>query len=720
MKDPLALNLTICVFLLGTIIYLRIRSRYGDSGEYDFGAASVSVDGPFESTVSRIHESPSAGEFEFGHARNAVHDMGMSHGGEYDIAARLLAGLSSGFDSGVATRLDGMDEESLVSVLERSPSSLARPAKEYLIGRLSKSDEDSSVSALLTLAGDSNGVIADMAAKAFSMRKSVARRRFLVETLESDIPEETLLTVIRLCESFNGEELVDPLVKCLSRPGKIAEAAASALGATGSSRAVEPLVNYLKALDEELESHLRGMVPVTAPPELLMHRRPGYQGSAPMLEGSSIEDPERLLVEALTDDPNGTLGKSHVIPLMRTLSDDNLPQEIRYQAATALGRLNAEVARDQLITSLDDMADAVRYGSIQALASMGDRGAAKEIAARLRDSNEFVRSAAAHALGVIGDSEVLNELLLSCMDTSKTVRFSALRSAVDIDLSGSKEAVLAGLKDVDDEIRLIAVRAAGSLRSTESLEPLIDLLRQSDGELRNACAEALFELEDPRAIEPLIDMLRDIDDDLMRMAGVSIKSEIETDRIAVPLSEAIVSGNDSQAFISTARMSSPDHSGHGMEVDIEALDKALVSDSVYVSGAAILTIAQVLEPLRALDRLERMITHKASYIRESVAISIGNMISRGGPSNPNSEPRFLQLLEKLSKDKSSEVRYAVAKSLGKARSLSTLKVLKKLSTDKSEFVANAAKQAIEETGDKARSEKRIFIGHEMVRELLPM
>ena len=113
--------------------------------------------------------------------------------------------------------------------------------------------------------------------------------------------------------------------------------------------------------------------------------------------------------------------------LLHTLGDP--AWQVREEAATTLGKLRAQSARDTLIAALDDAYWQVRLRAARALGQLGDRAAAQPLVALLSHAISNLRKEAALALGELRDPSTLATLEHALNDADPEVR-KAVRIAL--------------------------------------------------------------------------------------------------------------------------------------------------------------------------------------------------------------------------------------------------------------------------------------------------
>lgn len=113
--------------------------------------------------------------------------------------------------------------------------------------------------------------------------------------------------------------------------------------------------------------------------------------------------------------------------LLAALRDD--AWQVREEAATTLGKLRANPAREPLVAALDDAYWQVRLRAARALGQLRDPRAAPAVAALLAHTISNLRKEAALALGELGASETLPALHAALEDRDPDVR-KAVRIAI--------------------------------------------------------------------------------------------------------------------------------------------------------------------------------------------------------------------------------------------------------------------------------------------------
>jgi len=142
----------------------------------------------------------------------------------------------------------------------------------------------------------------------------------------------------------------------------------------------------------------------------------------------------------------------------------NESQDVRKDAAEALGKIGDARAVEPLIAALRDTDSEVCRSAAGALEQIGDARAVEPLIAALGDEDASVRGAAAGALGEIGpEAGVVPALIQALGDEDKNVRWHAAW-ALKIGPE-AREAVPALIQALEDEYEPLRGAAAGALRT---------------------------------------------------------------------------------------------------------------------------------------------------------------------------------------------------------------------------------------------------------------
>ncbi len=187
-------------------------------------------------------------------------------------------------------------------------------------------------------------------------------------------------------------------------------------------------------------------------------------------------------------------------PLISALDDQN--HYVRREAAKSLGRLGDERAIPALINALKDDDRSGREGAAEGLADMKEK-ALGPLTASLKDPDWHVRMGVLIALRIIGDKRVISDIIEALKDENRFVRREAVKSLGRIGDERMIVPLTEALKDEDRSVRMRAVGALAKSGGDAAVEPLIGALQDPDSGVRLRAVQALQETKDPRAIRAI-------------------------------------------------------------------------------------------------------------------------------------------------------------------------------------------------------------------------
>jgi HEAT repeat protein len=193
-----------------------------------------------------------------------------------------------------------------------------------------------------------------------------------------------------------------------------------------------------------------------------------------------------------------------VIPLISALEDPN--HYVRREAAKSLGRLGDERAIPALINALKDDDRSGREGAAEGLADMKEKALGPLIKS-LKDPDWHVRMGVLISLRIIGDKRVISDIIEALKDENRFVRREAVKSLGRIGDERMVVPLTEALKDEDRSVRMRAVGALAKLGGDVAIEPLIEALKDNDSGVRVRAVQALEESKDPRAIRAISTMV---------------------------------------------------------------------------------------------------------------------------------------------------------------------------------------------------------------------
>jgi HEAT repeat protein len=194
--------------------------------------------------------------------------------------------------------------------------------------------------------------------------------------------------------------------------------------------------------------------------------------------------------------------------LMKALVDPD--QNVRNQAAKALGAGGASAATPRMIDWLNDADPKTRAVAADVLGDLGGAEATQALTRSLGDPEDVVRQRAVKALGKIGlrgNPSVVVALLPRLDDPKTDVKRETIEQLEQL---GDRRAVipLAGkFDDSNGQVATAAIRAAGKLGDRAAVPALVRKLSDQREDLRTAAVSALGQLGAVEAIDALVEQL---------------------------------------------------------------------------------------------------------------------------------------------------------------------------------------------------------------------
>jgi HEAT repeat protein len=197
------------------------------------------------------------------------------------------------------------------------------------------------------------------------------------------------------------------------------------------------------------------------------------------------------------------IGAPAVNALIGALTHED--DDVRWKAAIALGETGDSRAVEPLIALLCDEDRFVKSRAAHALGMIGE-AAVDPLVHALRQGDGNLRWGAATALGKIRDTRAIRPLICALADKYENVRSESATSLAGFG-KPALAPLLEFLKFSDAPLRLEVVTALGELKDSDAIHPLIQLLENAGDEERKAIADALDAILVP-SIEPLARKLR--------------------------------------------------------------------------------------------------------------------------------------------------------------------------------------------------------------------
>ena len=182
----------------------------------------------------------------------------------------------------------------------------------------------------------------------------------------------------------------------------------------------------------------------------------------------------------------------------------------RTRVAQALGYIGGRGAVELLVSALKHEDSSVRFYAARSLGQLGATGGLAALySALVADSEQDVRGEAALAIGRIGGREAFFALVEALKDRRDLVRAKALESLGHMRVPFSATIVARALRDKSSEVRRSAAGALGEIDVEDTIPELVRTLDQdSCDEVRREAAEALGKIDSPGAVRGLLRALR--------------------------------------------------------------------------------------------------------------------------------------------------------------------------------------------------------------------
>lgn len=257
-----------------------------------------------------------------------------------------------------------------------------------------------------------------------------------------------LLAMLMMCIPAQADE-VDSLIATMKYDeyDQNRADAALALGDTGDSRAIEPLIeavqigktadiraNAVASLssfkdDERTIDTIKAALSDDRSPDVRMSAvwalsRLGDQGVIPIMSALNDTNPD---VRASAAGALSELKDSRATPALINMLQKSSSKDDRYYAVTTLGSIKSPDSVNSLIEALSDPVGEVRAGAANALGEIGDPRAIPYLNNSLTDSDQWVRNEAAGAIEKInGPKDAPQESPLSGISGGISLVIAAL------------------------------------------------------------------------------------------------------------------------------------------------------------------------------------------------------------------------------------------------------------------------------------------------------
>lgn len=250
----------------------------------------------------------------------------------------------------------------------------------------------------------------------------------------------------------------------------------------GTVRAMEAIVDCLN--DQECNEHARGFAALGLSE---------FQSDR-VLEalGTTLRD-KTPLVRWKSAEALGKLGLSQAAaPLARALTDED--EHVRAAAARALGQSKPENLPNEIIEALKDDSWIVRSNARNAVLEIG-WPASRPLVDALTHNNNRVRWQAAWALGKLDATEVSAKLVGLLNDPDWIIRDEAAVALTRIKSESATDLLIDLVNNTRHVGRREAIWVLSKLRTEKALQPLKGWLTDNEMEIREWAAEAIRRIE---------------------------------------------------------------------------------------------------------------------------------------------------------------------------------------------------------------------------------
>lgn len=309
-----------------------------------------------------------------------------------------------------------------------------------------------------------------------------------------------------------------------------------ALGYIPSNNAVEPLITFLSADEDELSAEItRALKSITR--QHLSTKEEWVQWWA-----VNKDRPREVWLdqavntyEKLLQDKNERIGE--LVSSLVSLKIEIL--NIRLEQAKKLDTI--EDVTSLLLAALDDEHVQVKkyvLEQLRALPSDAVKAAIPRLVRMMQGTPEGIRNYVIITLGEIGNESIVDELIVF-LDDAKSSIMTRKHAAEAMGKIGSFRAVSPlcnVLKEDEPQILLPAIEALGKIKDKKSVGPLLKCLEMSDktDEVHRAIIDVLGEIKDPGCVDTIIKFTED-ERDRFRWSAANSLGKIGNARAIEPL-----------------------------------------------------------------------------------------------------------------------------------------------------------------------------------------
>lgn len=358
----------------------------------------------------------------------------------------------------------------------------------------------------------------------------------------------------------------------------------------------------------------------------------------------------------------GNIGSGTIAKALRDEDED-----VRWNAAEALGNIRSETAVQLLLDALKDENEDVRSNAANALGKTGSKKVVKPLIDVLEDENEDVRKEAAEALGYIESERAVQPLIDALRDENECVRSAAAYSLMVINEEIAEKSLIDILNNENEDlsVRWDAVIALKDIESEKAVQALVNALK--DKELRCIASLELGYLKSETTVMLLIEALKDEDLDLQHNAIQALGD----------ICSSLIERRDSYPYSVEFK--------NRYDTVVQLLVNALKNEDINVRKGVIGVLLRIQHKIPVVQQLLiNSLKDEDDEVRRDAAFALGHI---------KSETVVQSLIDAL-KDESEFVRYAVASSLGSLKSETAVQPLIDALNDKSEFVRSEVVSAL--------------------------
>lgn len=494
------------------------------------------------------------------------------------------------------------------------------------------------------------------------------------EALEAVLEEQARGATGRpvwLLDTYDRLGLVDKYIARLREARRWRERAFAAelLGRVGNAKAVGPLLETVQATRAE-DADVREIA-------LRALARIGDPRAVPPL-AETLRRAEVWLAPRIAD-ILARHGEVVVDPMIEFL-DERSQHPARAWAANILGEVGAVRAFPALVRALDDLDDEVRAKAATALGKLRDQRAVTYLLDHLlADPAPFVRARIAGALGRFNDPEVIDTLVRALGDPAWWVRMRSVEALEQIGAVAEAPLMLA-LDDTDPEIR---IRAAVALERLGVPNRLIDQIES--GTAAPEVAEVLTKFGLAGARELLAEQLQH-PSARVRQAVIGAIQRAGRRDLAPELAQ--VARGDAEAELRALAFDTLRHLGA-----VEAVPAGLegLGDVHQDVRTAAMRLVGDLGEAEVADMIRPRTTDKEPVVRAAAARALGQLHAR------DTQPELARLL----KDPVPEVRVAATDGVADSEGRWAVPELVRLLGDADPQVRRGAARSLGRLGDRS-------------------